>query len=147
MSSFPGLLRKPGNEAATAATGILYHCMLYGLFEVVCSLLGGGALDLFFLLSPCSISSWSRHREPGRYRLHTVALLLTQTALFCVASNLFVKFLIVTVHFYTSCILISVHHLYVLFLILPITSSHVHLRSVWYYWLCVCWVWRYWLCV
>ena len=45
MSSFPGLLRKPGNEAATAATGILYHCMLYGLFEVVCSLLGGGALD------------------------------------------------------------------------------------------------------
>ena len=43
--SFPGLLRK-----LLLATGILRHCTLYGfctlygLFEVVCSLLGGGAL-------------------------------------------------------------------------------------------------------
>ena len=37
--SFPGLLRK-----LLLATGILDHCTLYGLFEVVCSLLGGGAL-------------------------------------------------------------------------------------------------------
>ena len=68
---------------------------------------------VFSLLPPCSISSWSK---PGRYGLHAVALLLTQTALFCVAGNFFVKFMIVTVHFfYTSCILISVHHLFVLF--------------------------------
>ena len=51
---------------------------------------------VFSLLSPCSISSWSK---PGRYGLHAVALLLTQTALFCVAGNFFVKFLIVTALF------------------------------------------------